>query len=117
SAWVYMLPSITTAAFKEPWGLVINEAFNQGLPAIVSDSVGAGAGGLLRDGIEGLMVHERDVPELANALRRVLDDEGLRDRLGQNARRTVQDWNIERMARGFQEAIDYASARRSRYSS
>lgn len=106
-AWVYVLPSITTAAFKEPWGLVINEAFNQGVPAIVSDSVGAAAGGMLKDGSEGLVVRERDVPALAHALQRVLDDEALRHRLGETARRTIQDWSIERMRRGFEVAIDY----------
>ncbi len=109
SAWVYVLPSITTAAFKEPWGLVINEAFNQGVPAIVSDSVGAAAGGMLKDGSEGLVVRERDVPALEHALQRVLDDEAFRQRLGETARRTIQEWNIERMLRGFQNAIDYVS--------
>jgi len=112
SAWVYVLPSVTTAAFKEPWGLVINEAFNQGLPAIVSDSVGAAAGGLLRDGQEGLVVPEGNVPALAAALARVLDDAALRNRMGSAARQAISAWNIDRMAAGFAQAIEYVSTQR-----
>lgn len=106
SAWVYVLPSITTPAFKEPWGLVINEAFNQGLPAIVSDSVGAAAGGMLRHEVEGLVVPEGNPEALAQALQRVLDDAELRERLSHQARQTVLAWDIERMVQGFRTAID-----------
>jgi hypothetical protein len=57
---LFVLPSITTASFKEPWGLVVNEAFNQGVPVIASDAVGAAAGGLVQSGVNGLIVPERD---------------------------------------------------------
>ena len=40
-SWVYVLPSVTTPVFKEPWGLVVNEAFNPGVPVIASEAVGA----------------------------------------------------------------------------
>src|SRR5262245_6515410 len=48
-AWMSVLPSITTSMSKETWGLVINEAFNQGLPVIATEAVGAVAGGFLRN--------------------------------------------------------------------
>ena len=51
-----VLPSIRTATFLEPWGLVVNEAMHQGTPVIASDAVGAAAGGLVRDGRNGLVV-------------------------------------------------------------
>ncbi len=47
---VLVVPSIATRTFREPWGLVVNEAMNRGLPVIASDAVGAAAGGLVRDG-------------------------------------------------------------------
>ena len=53
---VLVLPSVRTETFLEPWGLVVNEAMHQGTPAIVSDAVGAAAGGLVRDGRNGLVV-------------------------------------------------------------
>ena len=45
---VVVIPSIPTRDFLEPWGLVANEAFNQGVPVIATDAVGAAAGGLDR---------------------------------------------------------------------
>src|SRR3972149_8452107 len=48
-ATVLVLPSITTKTFKEPWGLVVNEALNQGCPVVVTDAVGAGVGGLVKN--------------------------------------------------------------------
>ena len=53
TAWVYVLPSITMPEGKETWGLVINEAMNQGTPIIATDAVGAAAGGLVQDGVNG----------------------------------------------------------------
>jgi glycosyltransferase involved in cell wall biosynthesis len=110
SAEVLVLPSVTTSTFKEPWGLVVNEAFNQGLPVIISDSVGAGAGGLVRDNENGLIVPERAVPQLAAAMSRVLTEPGLRDRLSTGARMTVREWSNDRMVHGFLQAIDFVTA-------
>jgi glycosyltransferase involved in cell wall biosynthesis/SAM-dependent methyltransferase len=106
-AWVYVLPSITTPVSKEPWGLVINEAFNQGLPVIATDAVGAAAGGLVQDGLNGFVVPERNSKALAHALQRILDDAELRERLGQNARKIIAGWDNERMVLGFRHAIAF----------
>lgn len=113
-AWVYVLPSITTRLFKEPWGLVVNEAMNQGTPVIATDAVGAAAGGLVEDGETGFVVPERNAPAITHALNRVLGESGLRDRLGENARRVVTTWDNERMVRGFRDAIEYATTTRAR---
>jgi hypothetical protein len=67
---VVVVPSVPTRDFREPWGLVVNEAFNQGVPVIASDAVGAVAGGLVRHERTGLVVPAGDVPALAAALRR-----------------------------------------------
>ena len=107
-----VLPSRTTPAFKEPWGLVVNEAFYQSLPAITTDAVGAAAGGLVEDGHTGLVVPEGDPAALAHALRRLLDDEELRSRLGENARLRVEAWTNERMVDGFVKAVEHAVCRR-----
>lgn len=110
-ACVYVLPSITMPYGKELWGLVVNEAMNQGVPVIASEAVGAAAGGLVQDGITGFVVPERDSAALAQALRRVLDDPDLRQRLGRNARRVVASWNNERMVMGFRQAIEFVTGR------
>jgi glycosyltransferase involved in cell wall biosynthesis len=110
-AWLLVLPSITLVKSKELWGLVVNEAFNQGAPVITSDAVGAAAGGLVQDGINGLIVPERDSQALANAMQRILDDEELRQRLSQAARQRVSGWDNEQMVAGFREAIDYVTSK------
>jgi glycosyltransferase involved in cell wall biosynthesis len=36
---VLVLPSVTTLDFREPWGLVVNEAMHAGVPVIASDAL------------------------------------------------------------------------------
>lgn len=111
-AYVLVLPSITVPEGKEPWGLVINEVMNQGVPVIATDAVGAAAGGLVQDGVNGFVVPEQDSAALAQALRRVLDDPELRNQLGRNARQIIAGWDNERMVMGFRQAIEYVTSRR-----
>jgi len=106
-AWVYVLPSITLPQGRELWGLVVNEAFNQGLPVIASDAVGAAAGGMVQDGKTGLVVPERSSAALVGAINRILDDEPLRARMSSAARQMVAEWDNERMTEGFRRAVDY----------
>lgn len=107
-----VVPSVTTRAFKEPWGLVVNEAMNQGCVVIASDAVGAARGGLLEDGRNGLVVPEGDARGLAEAMVRVLRSPELRARLGAAARLTIAGWTYERMAQGFIDAVNYVTAAR-----
>ena len=105
---VFVLPSVTTDDFKEPWGLVVNEAMNQGCPVIVTEAVGAGAGGLVKDGINGFVVPEKDHRALAAGLAKILTDRSLRARLSANARAEISKWTPEKMADGFEAAVHYA---------
>ncbi len=110
-AYVLVLPSVQTPRGKELWGLVVNEAMNQGVPVIATDAVGAAAGGLLRNGINGFVVPERDSDALAGALRRLLDNPTLRHEMSRNARRFIADCDNERMVLGFRQAIEYVTTR------
>ena len=105
---VFVLPSITMPSGKETWGLVVNEAMNQGLPVIATGAVGAAAGGLVQSGVNGFVVPERDSVALAQAIERVLTDSSLREEMAQNARRIIAGWDNEQMVKGFKQAIDYA---------
>jgi glycosyltransferase involved in cell wall biosynthesis len=111
---ICVLPSVTTPRAKELWGLVVNEAFNQGVPVIATDAVGAAAGGFVRDDLNGIVVPERDTAALARSLELLLDNSALRQRLGENALRTIPDWNQEGMAASFRKATDYAVAQSGR---
>ena len=88
---------------------MINEAFNQGVPVIATDAVGAAAGGLVQDGVSGFVVPERNSIVLAQTLQRILDDPDLRERFSQNARQIIAAWDNERMVMGFRQAIDFTN--------
>lgn len=111
---VLVLPSIATATFREPWGLVVNEAMNRGVPVIATDAVGAVAGGLIRDNHNGLVVPAGDVRALADAMRRLAGDAALRERLGAAAREDVAAYTPLAWAEGFSAALaSLGQARRS----
>ncbi len=102
---VLVIPSLRTRDFREPWGLVANEAMNQSTPIIASDEVGAVAGGLVRHERNGLVVPANDAVALSGALLRMHDDEPLRARLGEHARRDVFPYTFDAWATGFAAAL------------
>jgi glycosyltransferase involved in cell wall biosynthesis len=103
-----VLASVTLPTGNELWGLVVNEAFNQGVPVIATTAVGAAAGGLVVDQVNGLIVPERNSEALGVAIKAVLDDGELRSQLSLEARRSIQDWTPLRMAEAFRDAIYFA---------
>jgi glycosyltransferase involved in cell wall biosynthesis len=109
---VVVMPSIPTLTFREPWGLVANEAMNRGLPVIATDAVGAAAGGLVRDGRNGLVVEAGDAPALANAIRTLHDDPALRRRLGAAGREDVAAYDQDAWAQALSAALADAGASR-----
>ncbi|HEV2980501.1 MAG TPA: glycosyltransferase family 4 protein, partial [Solirubrobacteraceae bacterium] len=112
---VLVLPSIRTRNFREPWGLVINEAMNRNLPVITSDEVGAAAGGLVRDGVNGLVVRAGDPAALAQALRRLAADAGLRARLGETGAGDIRAFSHDAWAQGFSRALASVGVSRERW--
>src|SRR6185503_8553726 len=103
-------PSVPTRDFLEPWGLVVNEAFHQGVPVIATDAVGAAAGGLVEHERTGLVVPAGDADALTAALRRLQGDPELRGRLGASAREAVRAHSHERWAEGMSAALEAAGA-------
>lgn len=84
--------------WQEAFGLASIEAAAAGLPVVVTRH-----GGLpetVVDGVTGLIVPEGDVTQLADALAQLLRDEGLRTRMGIEARRHVeQNFNLSLQTR------------------
>lgn len=102
---VLVLPSIPTRTFREPWGLVVNEAMNRGLAVIASDAVGAAAGGLVREGRNGLVVPADDSHALAGAIATLAADAPLRARLGASGAQDVLAYSHDAWAEGFSRAL------------
>jgi glycosyltransferase involved in cell wall biosynthesis len=109
---VLVLPSIRTATFTEPWGLVVNEAMHQGTPVVASDAVGAVAGGLVEDGRNGLVVPQGDAEALAARLRALARNPDLRARLGSAARSDVGRFTYARWVDGMSRALAAVGAGR-----
>ena len=102
---VLVLPSIPTRTFREPWGLVVNEAMDRGLAVIASDAVGAAAGGLVRDGRNGLVVAAGDSRALADAIVRLAADAELRGSMGRAGAEDVRAYSHDAWADGFSRAL------------
>lgn len=97
---VFVLPSM----FQESFGLVILEAFAAAIPVI-----GARSGAipeLIEDDHNGLLVNQGDVDGLLDAMRRLLLDRALRERLGAAGRQTAlrMPWEntVDRLERVYQ---------------
>lgn len=103
---VLVVPSIPTASFREPWGLVVNEAMNRGMAVIASDAVGAAAGGLVRDGDTGIVVPAGDPRALAAAIGRLAGSSDLRKRLGAAGKRAVAGYTYDAWAAAFARALE-----------
>jgi glycosyltransferase involved in cell wall biosynthesis len=94
---VFCLPSVSPA---EAFGLVQLEAMACGKP-VVGCELGNGTTWVNRNDFSGLVVPPADAGALADALRRLQADEGLRRRLGAQGReRAYSEFSIQAMARG-----------------
>lgn len=87
----------------EPFGLVVNEAFACGLPAIVSDACGA-AGDLVQQGRTGFTFPVGDVRALSSRLRQLDGDGTLLVTAGRSARARLDDWGPAQNAEAFGNA-------------
>ncbi|SIO55305.1 Glycosyltransferase involved in cell wall bisynthesis [Singulisphaera sp. GP187] len=88
----------------EPWGLVVNEAMNFGLPVVVSDRLGS-APDLVREGENGFVVPCGDVPALARRLEQLAGDRDQRIRMGERSRALIATWGIPQTADGYLEGL------------
>lgn len=106
-----VLPSITTPTFREPWGLVVNEAMAAGLPVLATDSVGAVPGGLVVHGLTGLVTREGDRAGLSSAIALLAREPKLRKQLGDAAREHVRGWNYDVALDAMDRAIEEVTAK------
>jgi glycosyltransferase involved in cell wall biosynthesis len=111
-----VLAALDVAVFssdREAMPLAVIEAMAAG-KAIVATRID-GAGELLRDGHEGLLVPPRDPAALAEGVARLLDDAALRQRLGSQAQeRQRRELDIKTTVEAFEQLYDELYARSSR---
>jgi glycosyltransferase involved in cell wall biosynthesis len=112
-------PHDVARALDAAWCLVLPSR-SEGLPRVTLEAlargravVGTRAGGIpdvVEDGVSGLLVEPADPRALAEALRRLLSDRSLAERLGKGARAAVERWRTtpEAWARSVRELVDTA---------
>jgi glycosyltransferase involved in cell wall biosynthesis len=84
---IFVLPSA-----REPWGLIVNEVMNAGLPVVLTDECGC-APDLVPDGENGFVYPVGDIDALAQALATLSSDRELRLRMGEASRRIIETWS------------------------
>lgn len=85
----------------EPFGLVLVEAMSCGLPVVAFDCP-YGPSDIIKDGVDGYLIHNRNIEEFSERICQLIGDEGLRKQMGQagitssqrfNARIIMSQWN------------------------
>ena len=91
------LDVLVHTALREPFGLVMVEAMQQGVPVVATRD--GGPAEIVRDGVDGLLVDETDAGALARALVELGQDPGRRAALGASAReRALTEFSATRMS-------------------
>ena len=101
AAWDRALFGVTPSIWPDPLPGVVREAMLAGRP-VIGTRVG-GIVDMIEDGENGLLVPPGDAPALAQAMQRLLADEALRTRLGENARRSASQFDAATIAARFEE--------------
>ena len=105
---IFVLPSL-----DECLPLAVLEAMSAGKPVIASDVGGVSEAVVPEQ--TGILVPPGDVDALAGAIRRLVEDPGLRERLGAAARqRYLKMFTVERMVRQYAELYNELASRAAR---
>jgi glycosyltransferase involved in cell wall biosynthesis len=105
---VCVVPSITHGR-SDIWVHVVNDAMEAGKPVVATDAVGA-AFDMVKDGINGFMVPEKDSEALYKAIKKIISEPALAKRMGEASKRIVEEgFKYEHMVDGFIEAVNYVS--------
>lgn len=106
------IPSVTEQGVQEATSISALEGMAVGKP-VVASAIG-GLKELIRDGENGLLVPERDVAALAAALRRVVEDKALGERLGRAAREDVlRQYSLQARTADYVAIVERAIAMRA----
>jgi glycosyltransferase involved in cell wall biosynthesis len=109
--WYRRAALLVENSVKEGWGLIVMEANGCGTPAIVARSPGLVDSS--RDGVNGLMYDYGDVAGLAERIERLLTDEPLRRRLGQQAIDWARQWTWDAAADRMEKVVQQAVTERA----
>lgn len=105
---IVVVPSVFDGDRCEVWGFAVNEAMFAGKPVIATKAVGA-AYDLIRDGINGYIVPDKDPVALFEAIKSIIDNPSIQKRMSaQSLGIFYSGFTYENMVLGFINAIAYA---------
>ena len=93
---------LVMSSHYEGFPMVMIEAMACGLPVVTFDYK-CGPRDIIDHEINGLLVRDGDIEGLANALMRLMDDDELRQKMGENARLVVGRYSEEKVMSKWQE--------------
>lgn len=96
---------IVMSSHYEGFPMVMIEAMACGLPAVCFDFK-CGPRDIIEEGENGLIVRDGDVEGLAEAIVKLMKDEELRKRMGENAKRVVETYSEERVMGLWEELFE-----------
>ena len=97
---------LITSDFNEGWGAVINEAMDSGCAVIAGSGAGA-APYLIKDKINGRIYKSGDVSSLSKIIEELVSDKAVREMLGMQAHKTIQEtWSPVTAAARFKRICD-----------
>jgi glycosyltransferase involved in cell wall biosynthesis len=88
----------------ETWGLSVNEAMCFSLPVIVSETTGCSVD-LVENGINGFTFEEGNIPALAKAIKRILDNKELREDFGRTSQIIIRNYSNQHIVNNLKEAF------------
>ncbi|MGG3789693.1 glycosyltransferase family 4 protein [Geobacillus thermodenitrificans] len=109
-ATIVLVPSVHSHGVEEATSISALEAMGSGAP-VIAGAVG-GLKEIFEDGIDGILVKDRDVDGLAAAIIRLLDDRSYGQRLAANAREKVEKEYSHRAAAERFETVYIAAKNR-----
>lgn len=89
----------------EGFGLVIVEAMSCGLPVVAFDCEN-GPRSIITDGEQGFLIPAFDVELFANRLKRLMNDESLRIKMGEKGKIKSQLYHIDTIGKQWQQLFD-----------
>jgi len=98
---IFVLPSEL-----DQWGYVINEAMNFALPVITTDMVGSSYD-IVKQRENGFIYPVGDIEKLSEYLEKLIKDKILREKMGRNGLKTIDQWGYKETISGMTEALKF----------
>lgn len=81
------------------------EAMSLGLPVIATDCPPGGAGEIIDDNVNGILVPVGDDVKMAEAMDKILSDNEFANKLGQNAHKIYKEFESDTVAKDWEDFI------------